>query len=176
MHGYLRDDGLIDIEGHLVDRKSRDILIEAGQPVPARAAVHEMWLRLTIDDDMLVHGAVAATDASPYPVCRTAPPSVEQVVGLRIGGGWSRAIKERLGGTRSCTHLMEMLIPMGTAAFQTLYPSLKNVGIKLDQSGRPVLIDSCLAMSSSGGVVAMRWPDHYTGPKAQGPASLFGPV
>ena len=50
--GYQRDDGLWDIEGHLVDVKTYGFdndhrgVVNAGEPV------HEMWLRLIIDDDL----------------------------------------------------------------------------------------------------------------------------
>ncbi len=165
MRGYLRDDGLIDIDGHLVDHKAVDTQVDAGPLVQVGQPLHEMWIRLTVDLDLYVRDAVASTEAAPYGDCRSAPPSVAQVVGLNIGAGWVRAIKERLGGTRSCTHLTEMLVPMGTAAFQSIYPRLKNLTHVVDKTGRPTLIDSCMAMRSEGTVVLMRWPAHYTGPK-----------
>ena len=42
------------------------------------------------------------------------------IVGERIRGGWSMMVKAKLGGAAGCTHLMELLIPMATAAYQTL--------------------------------------------------------
>ena len=52
--GYLRDDGLWEVEGHMVDTKTYSFPnrhrgeVEVGEPV------HEMWLRLTIDDAMRI--------------------------------------------------------------------------------------------------------------------------
>jgi len=37
--------------------------VNAGEPV------HEMWLRLSIDDDMEIHEAEAVTDHAPYAMC-----------------------------------------------------------------------------------------------------------
>ncbi|HEX7403974.1 MAG TPA: DUF2889 domain-containing protein, partial [Usitatibacter sp.] len=46
IHGYRREDGLYDIEGHLVDTKPRDIKLAAGVR-KAGEPVHGMWLRIT---------------------------------------------------------------------------------------------------------------------------------
>jgi len=68
--GYQREDGLWDIEGHLVDTKtyptsSRD----TGRERQPGEPVHNMWLRLTIDLDMMIHDAEAVTDSGPYIHC-----------------------------------------------------------------------------------------------------------
>src|SRR5215467_12222949 len=73
--GYRRADGLWDIEGHLVDVKAYAFdnahrgRLEPGMPI------HEMWIRLTIDDEFMIHDAVAATDASPYRICPEVAPN-----------------------------------------------------------------------------------------------------
>jgi hypothetical protein len=166
MRGYAREDGLYDIEGRVVDRKPFDYAITVGPTVAAGQPIHEMWVRLTIDDDFVVRDAVAASDATPYPECRDAAPSLKTMVGARImGGGWTRAVRERLGGAKSCTHLMEILIPMGTAAYQALFGALRSRPVGRDASGRPLQIDSCHALASERRVVSIRWPEHYTGPR-----------
>ena len=53
--GFLRDDGLWDIEGRLVDVKSyafpnRD----RGGEIPAGQPIHEMLIRLTLDDQYVI--------------------------------------------------------------------------------------------------------------------------
>ena len=65
--GYRREDGLWDIEGHMVDTKTysfpnedRGGIIQAGQPL------HEMWIRLTVDDHFQIHDVEACTDAAPF--------------------------------------------------------------------------------------------------------------
>ncbi len=168
MQAYARDDGLYDVEGHLTDTKPKDFQVTAGPLRPAGTAVHEMWLRLTIDDQFLVHEIAAATDASPYGDCLGAPPTLQAMVGVRIGAGWTREIRERLGGVKSCTHLMEMLAPLGTVAIQALVVTLRARAAAPDASGRPRAIDSCYALASHRGVAAMRWPAHATRPDLKG--------
>ena len=170
MQAYAREDGLYDVEGHLTDTKPQDFTVTAGPLRPAGTAIHGMWLRLTIDDQFLVHEIAAATDASPYGDCLGAPPTLQAMVGVRIGAGWTREIKERLGGVKCCTHLMEMLAPLGTVAFQSLIAIVRARATATDANGRPLAIDSCYALAGHRSVVAIRWPEHATRPDPERPA------
>lgn len=120
MQGYRRSDGLFDIEATLVDTKSRDMVTATGRTVPAGAPVHHMLLRLVVDDTMRIHAVHAGTFAAPYGVCQQAPAHLQVLVGMRIGAGWSRAVRERLPDAQNCTHLRELLGPLATVAYQTL--------------------------------------------------------
>jgi hypothetical protein len=158
--GYRRADGLWDIEGHLTDTKAYAFdnkwrgTLEPGMPI------HEMWLRLTLDDDFIVREAVAATDASPFEICPAVTPAFAALTGLRIGKGWSGQVRERLGGVKGCTHLVELALgAMATAAIQTIGP----LRAKTDSDRRPGHLDTCHALASDGPVVREHYPRHYTG-------------
>jgi hypothetical protein len=158
--GYRRKDGLWDIEGHMVDVKTYDFhnaergMVEAGVPV------HEMWVRITIDDDYLIHAAEASTEYAPYGICPRAAPPMEKLKGVRIGPGWRREINKRVGGTLGCTHLRELLGPMATAAVQTLAP-LKEKEDAPARDRRPTFLGTCLAYAPDSPVVQRRWPEWY---------------
>jgi hypothetical protein len=160
--GFHRDDGLWDIEGHLVDSKTYDFPnryrgeMKAGQPV------HGMWVRLTLDDDLVIHAVEAVTDDGPYPVCPVITPRFRELEGLRIGPGFTRAVRQRLGGTSGCTHLVELLRPVATTAFQTIYPR-RHRRASGDAEHRPPFLDTCHALASDGPVVRDHWPEWYTG-------------
>jgi hypothetical protein len=160
--GYRREDGRWDIEGHLVDEKSYGFnnthrgWLEPGDPV------HQMWLRITIDDEMLIHAAEAVTDHAPFAVCPDITPQFRKLEGLRIGPGFRQRVRERLGGTRGCTHLVELLGPMATTAFQTM-TAKRLAERKQDPSRRPSFLNTCHAHASDGVVVKQFWPQHYTG-------------
>ena len=161
--GYHRADGLFDIEGHLTDTKTYGFdnqhrgRIEPGDPI------HDMWIRLTIDMDLYVKAIEAVTDSGPYGICPAIAPNFQKIVGDRIGAGWRARVKDKLGGTEGCTHLMEMLGAMGTAAFQTLYPFLARRAAGKPVTRRPALIDTYHAYASDGEIVKKTWPDFYTG-------------
>jgi len=163
--GYLRDDGLWDIEGHLVDTKPYDIpghdrgsgQIAAGEPL------HEMWIRLTVDTDLVVQDVEACTDHGPYSICPNITDNFKALKGLAIKGGWTQKTRELLGGTKGCTHLVELLGPVATTAFQTVYPARAKRDDAKPLTTRPGLIDSCHAYAADGPIVMRRWPQFYTG-------------
>jgi hypothetical protein len=165
MRGYRRLDGLFDIEGRLTDRKTEPLAIRGGPTVPAFDLIHDMTVRLTIDADYNVCEAIASSDATPYDACPAAAASLRHVVGLNVSAGWGRELRARLGGTKGCTHLLEILVSLGTVAFQTLVPFRRDKPVPADANGRPRQIDSCLAYAGDGQVVALVWPEHYTGPR-----------
>jgi len=164
--GFRRGDGLWDIEGHLTDVKTYGFPNTYRGEIAAGEPLHDMWLRVTLDDDFVVHGIEAVTDGSPFATCPQITPNFEKMVGARMGSGWRRTVRQRLGGIEGCTHLVEALGALGTVAFQTLYPALKDKHEKDTRLGKPPLIDTCHAFRSDGEVVQKRWPDFYTGPKS----------
>jgi len=164
--GYQRDDGLWDIEGHLVDTKAYSFenqdrgMVGAGQPI------HDMWVRLTVDDDLVVREAEATTDASPFAICGNITGRIKELEGLTVAKGWTKQVHARLGNTLGCTHITHMLTgPLATTVFQTIMP-IKNrrtweEGVKPKE--KPFVIDTCHALASDGEVVKSRWPEFYTG-------------
>ena len=166
MHGYSRDDGLYEIEGHLVDKKTKPLVVH-GREIAPGAAIHDMWVRLVVDADLVVRDVVAVSDVTPHATCKQATDVMRVIVGERIAHGWTSMVKDRLGGKIGCTHLMEMLLPLATAAFQTLAHVRLARPDKLDRNGRPVKIDTCYAYASERDIVKRRWPAFYTGENSQ---------
>ncbi len=123
-----------------------------------------MWIRLTVDEDLTVHDVVASTDASPYQICPQAADRMGVLKELKIGRGWRSEIQKRLGGAAGCTHLVEMLGPVATTAYQTLVFVRLNRPEVLTPEGIPAKIDSCYAYGSDREVVRERWPALFTGP------------
>ena len=162
MHGYRRADGLFDIEGHLLDTKSYGFDNEEKGWLEPGQALHGMWIRLTVDEDMVIRECEAASDHTPYAVCPQAAPNFARLAGVKIGPGFNRAVNERVGGVIGCTHLREMLAQMATVAFQTMYPvrrakeQAREAATGVRQ--KPAIIGTCLAYDPASPVVAMRWP------------------
>jgi hypothetical protein len=168
--GYLRADGLWDIEAHMTDVRSYDCgyddqhrggMIKAGDPV------HDMWLRLTIDLDFKIHDAVASSDQTPFAVCTRAPAAMRELIGLHIGAGWMKQVRARIGVTASCTHLIDLLGPISATAYQTLHQQLEKRELAKPSRSKPPILDTCIALASDGDVVKNRWPEFYT-PKQSG--------
>ncbi len=173
LRGYRRADGLYDIEARMVDTKQHELRLGGGRVVPPEAPVHDMSIRLVVDEDLNVIDIVASTDASPFDVCCEATQTLQSIKGTRIGAGWSTVIRQRLSGRDGCTHLVELLRPLGTVAFQTLSPVRQARPVAVDANGRPRKIDSCYAYASDREVVQRLWPMHYDG-AAEAQASSAG--
>ena len=122
LRGYRRHDALYEIDARITDTKSQPLKLERDRLLAPGEPLHDMWIRMVIDEDLLVHDVIAVTDASPFGICGEAVDSLAQLKGMRIGAGWTAAVKQKLAGAVGCTHLTELLIPLGTTAFQTLSP------------------------------------------------------
>lgn len=165
IRGYRRGDGRYDIEAHLVDTKSYSFPNEDRGTIPAGEPLHDMWVRLTVDEELTITASEAATEHGPYAICPGAAPGFSKLTGLKIDRGFLRAAAERVGGVGGCTHLRELLQQLGTTAIQTLY----SVRVRKAESGEararpPALLNSCYAYAADGPVVRRRWPEFYTGP------------
>ena len=166
MKVFARDDGLYDIEAHLMDRKpfpfwreQRDEPIAAGQPL------HDLWMRLTVNKAYVVHRIEASSDTTPFDMCRDAEQTLAVLVGERIASGWSSKVKSALRGAASCTHLMEMLITLATPAVQGIRGLVRERRIVTDQKTVIGKLDTCYAYSRERAVVKMYWPEHYRTPE-----------
>lgn len=169
LRGYRRADGLWDIEGRLVDDKPSAFPDEEGRMRPPGEPVHDMWVRLTIDDEMVIRACEAAMDARPFPVCGDITANFTALAGIRIGKGWMAEVNRRVGGVEGCTHLRELLPQMATTAYQTMYgEKLKaahdaGLGRPQPNPGRPRHLNACHAFREDGEIVREVFPDYYTG-------------
>lgn len=180
IHGYRRADGLFDIEAELVDTKTHGFpSLHRGRVAPGDA-IHHMFLRLTVSQDLEIVACEAAMDLHPYAACYLAAPNFSGLAGLRIARGFLSAANQRVGGTLGCTHLRELLQQIATTAFQTVHPTLAR--LEFEDAGKPLpegdgydaavtryfggpkaVLNSCKAYAEDGPLVKHRWPEVFTG-------------
>jgi len=164
LQGYRRVDGLYDIEAHLIDTRRHPLVLDGGKSLEPGEALHDMSIRLVVDEELHVLDIVAVTDAAPFDICPEAVSTLQSIKGLQIGPGWTKAIRERLSGPGGCTHLKELLGPLATVAIQSLFQVRRSAPEPLDANGRPRKIDSCFAYASDRELVLHKWPRFYDGP------------
>ena len=121
LNGYVRADGLFDIEAELTDHKTYSFPSDFRGEVTPDLPVHHMIVRVTITKERMITAAEAITVTGPYPVCPKANAVFTEIVGLQIGPGWRRKVQAAIGGRHGCTHITELLGPVATVAYQTLY-------------------------------------------------------
>lgn len=176
--GYRRRDGLYDIEAHLTDSKATGFPNEYRGFVAAGEPLHGMWLRMTVDERLRIVACEAASDETPYAVCKLAAPNFARLAGLQIKPGFLRDAAARIGGTAGCTHLRELLQQMGTTAHQTVFAARADreaAAIRVETGaalspdevdartsakfgGAGKIVDTCIAYDAAGEIVRRRWP------------------
>ncbi len=162
VNGFKRSDGCWDIEARLVDVKDHDYPLSSG--VRQRGeAVHDMWVRVTIDNKMNVLAAAAAIDDMPYRgYCDRIAPDYTQLVGLNLFHGFRTAVKNLFRNTHGCSHLSELLTFLPTAALQTFASEVRD---NEDSGQKPYQLDRCHALESHSDAVQRYYPRWYRGQK-----------
>lgn len=159
--GFLRDDGLWDIEGRLTDTKPEAVSLPERE-VPADEPIHDMLVCLTIDSEFVIRDAWARTRSSPYRVCGEIGASYEQLVGERIEPGFTQKVKRLFRGVLGCTHLTELLPPMATTAFQVLWTERAKARNSAATGTSP--LGGCHALRLDGEVVRLHFPEELGTP------------
>jgi hypothetical protein len=160
--GYIREDGLWDIEAHLVDTRTKSLsYARYGVPKPPGHPIHEMKIRLTVDDDVLIHEAEAATLNAPFDTCSVPPAVFPKLKGLSLNKGWKERVYELMGGTKGCTHLLELLGNLATVAHQTVSSSDKYLEMLERGEDRPFFVHRCYTYDESGPVIEKLFPNFF---------------
>lgn len=156
----MRDDGLIDIEGLLIDTKP-DPLKLVNREVVAGFPIHQMRIRLTIDHSMLIIYANVFSEHTPYPTCSEVEANYRQMIGMRIGPGFPREVKRLFRGTLGCSHMTELIGPLASTAFQVMWANkdFRNSDLSTNEKGNSPL-GGCHALKLDGYIVRTYFPEH----------------
>jgi hypothetical protein len=158
VEAYARDDGLWDLDARISDVKVRDILLASGVREGGRP-VHDLKLRVTIDRELTILDAEAASDAVPYPgFCDTIGPAYKKLIGLSLMKHFRLHLKDRLSGVLGCTHLTELAQVLPTAAIQAYANDVFQTRDGVDEDTPPFQIDRCHALRADGPAVATFYP------------------
>lgn len=165
--GYLREDGMMEIEGHLVDVRGYDVFNEWRGLVTSGTPAHDIWVRLTVDASLIIVAATASMDATPHRTCSEIQRSVEKLAGLSIASGFKKQARARIGGTAGCTHILALIEAMAPVAVHALAGKRRGEGhgAALDtyvprRDGSHPLIGSCHSYRPGSPIVRMLWPDY----------------
>jgi Protein of unknown function (DUF2889) len=158
---YARGAGLWEVDAVITDVKTRDADLangvrRAGDPI------HDMLLRLVIDEGFNVLEAGSDTRAMPYPgECDQLGDVYGRLVGLNLLKGFRFAVLERLGGVAGCTHLTELAQVLPTAVVQAFAGDVINTRGDGVNAKQPFQLDRCHALRTDGSVVRSYYPRWY---------------
>ena len=113
-----RGGGLWEVDARLTDLRCRDALLATGVR-PAGQPIHDLRLRLVIDERFNIVDAGAETREMPYPgQCDAHGDVHRRLVGLNLMQGFRAAVRQRLGGVLACARITEMTQALPTAVVQ----------------------------------------------------------
>ncbi|MCY4218211.1 MAG: DUF2889 domain-containing protein [Gammaproteobacteria bacterium] len=160
-HGYQRDDGLWDIEATLTDKKSYSISNHERGEIQPGDPIHNMTVCLTLDLDLIIRDIHIEMPSTPFLLCKSADDVMSRLVGLKIESGWMRRARELIARTESCTHVMELLGPISTAAYQTMHWAIEERQREQSERDTPAIIDQCKSLASNSAIVKVMWPEFH---------------
>ncbi|MFT7722507.1 MAG: DUF2889 domain-containing protein [Roseateles sp.] len=168
---FMRDDGLFDVEASLTDTKSHDVPL-AGETRRAGDPIHQMRLYLTVDATLTITAATSDTLWMPYAgACDRHGDAYARLVGLNLMKGFRQAVKERLGGTRGCTHITELCQVVPTAVLQALAGAVIDTREGDADGNPPFQLDRCHALKRDSATVAKFYPRWHLAPEPAPTAS-----
>ncbi|PHS73454.1 MAG: hypothetical protein COB22_01830 [Cycloclasticus sp.] len=159
--GYQREDGLWEVDARLTDIKTYHVEnafrngIEPGDPI------HDMKIRITVDEQLVVRDCIAVTDKSPFACCPDINPIFRKLIGQQIAAGWTMRVKKLVGGLQGCTHLTDLIGPATTTIFQTMSRMTRKTNP--DKSVKPFFLNGCHAWDTNSKQVQQFFPAFYTG-------------
>ena len=161
--GFLREDGLWDLEGELLDEKTYTYDDRERGRLAAGSPMHLMRARLTVDHELKIHAAEVDMAAIPFLRCAGAADPAKGLIGKSLERGFGRAIEETMGHTSGCTHVRYLILALANTAYQTIsayreqfMPELGTP--KAPDGERPFFLNQCRTWDEKGEVVARFLP------------------
>jgi hypothetical protein len=161
---YSRGNGLWEVDARVTDVRNRETRMVTGMRA-AGEPIHDMLLRLVVDERFNVIEAGAQTLSMPYPgQCETYGDVYSRLVGLNLMQGFRRGVKERVGGVQACTHVTELAQVLPSAVVQAFADEVIDTRGDSPASSQPFQIDRCHALRADGPTVKMYYPRWYRAP------------
>ncbi len=172
---FSRGNGLWEVDARLTDTKTRDLQLADGVR-PAGTPIHDMLLRLVVNEQFDVLEAGSQTEWMPYTgVCDEHGDAYGQLVGMNLMCGFHKQLRETLGGSRACTHITELAQVLPTAVMQAFSGLVVDTRGDSPGASRPFQLDRCHALRSDGDTVRRHYPRWYRAPAAAPVAVAAGP-
>lgn len=120
-------EGTVDtiiVEGVLHDKRLVDSYLPAGTVKPA-GSVHHMIVCMEVRKaELRIEAVSVELPTIPHAACNETRESLMAIKGMTIASGFSSRIKKLLGGTKSCSHLVALLLAMAPAVVQGAWSAM----------------------------------------------------
>jgi hypothetical protein len=145
MDSYPFDDEHVTVAGRLTDV----------QPwgCPGHEVIHDMTMTVTVRlADLVITSAEAGMGTFPHAECPFIAPAFAQLEGLSVRRGFTKELRQRLGGVSGCAHLGELVRAMGPAVVRTSAASRQKQATADPASAgpTPLPLGSCHVWAADG--------------------------
>ena len=150
---YMRSENLFDIEAHIHDSKPFTTYSHSIGTRDPGLAIHDMWLRVTINRELIIQSAEAVMPTGAHFSCVPATEIYSELKGIKIGPGWLKVAKSKLISSKACTHITELLQQIGTTAYQGIWGlnlRKEEIATKQNISFSSKLLDTCFGFRKGG--------------------------
>ena len=163
--------GLWEVDAVLVDVKTRATQL-ADSLRPAGTPIHDMLLRLVVNEQLDIIAAGSESRWMPYTgLCDKHGDAYSRLVGLNLLQDFRKQLRQRVGGVLGCTHITELAQVLPTAVVQAFAGEVIDTRGTADGAGKPFQIDRCHALRSSAEAVRLHYPRWYRAPTPNTPES-----
>lgn len=160
VQGFLREDGLFELDARLTDLKDIDYPLSSGLRKRGDP-LHDLFVRVAIDSHFNILEVEACSEWVPYPGgCDTIGPAYRQLIGLNLVQGFRKTVGEMFADVRGCSHLTELLLALPTAAIQTFATFRRDSDETVE---KPFQLDRCHALETTSETVMRYYPRWYRG-------------
>ena len=129
---YDYDGERIIVEGILRDDRVQNSYLLSGETIP-KGAIHHLAIRLLVNcANLLIEDADVEMISVPREACRETIDCLNRIKGLTVAKGFTAKVMGMAGGSRGCTHLVELIRAMTPAVFQ---------GYATHRASKPVSFD-----------------------------------
>ena len=153
MHSFEKRPGLLVTEGELRDDRHIDFNGFSETKISA-GRFHTIRARLEVDTaSMQIESIQVEFQDVPHSECRELHQLYQQLVGLNIESGFTRAVLQRVGGPKACAHLTHLIITMGPAIVQaafTYQTRAETSNVPTRKQVQDYFIDSCYVWRADG--------------------------
>jgi hypothetical protein len=158
---FSRGNGLWEVDAVLTDVKTREARMVDG-PRPAGTPIHDMLLRLVVNEQLDIVEAGSQTRWMPYNgACNEHGDAYAALVGLNLLQNFRKAMLERVGGVLGCTHITELAQVLPTAVVQAFAGEVIDTRGTTAGASKPFQLDRCHALRSDGPTVRLHYPRWY---------------
>lgn len=102
-------------------------LVDHSEGPEGPEVVHSLRLEGTISlPDLTIRSVAAQALQQPYRECAASVEPLAQLVGLRIGRGFTQRVLELLGGVRGCSHFLALVLDLAGSHTLATYLQLRD--------------------------------------------------